>query len=715
MSGKLKSRYDRFIPLFGRAPDLYEDKRVRLFINDLEERANKLTERNNHASTHPDSVAFLDVSVRMMNRNFFNKDPSDDNKVHSEWALFMLQLAARLRGREVNQTTDRNMPVKLLPIVHSLANARPRSLEEIVWIILAKVARLFTDRGEIPPLGFAGNSTLTRMASEITRIVYRTPQEIWTNLDPMNLIFPIPNQNGVLGAPLNLSDTQFFNLIAARNPVNFAAHKAEVVRHVSDPDLKNQLQSASNPQQLFDMVNSYLQDGGSKEFGYNVDKYFVSLMLAEADNMPVEEESSAFFNDIPGDANMYFRKGPELLLYERDGTPEGKAVHMHSDAFKNMKVEEKCLTTGLPDSMNGTNAATGAAVVSTCADYLRDCLAGNSEGVAKCKKYMTHHEFWNNAQKEANTILPGMIVKTLTAFGFEFTQYKHEMTNQQLWKVQSVEEWLSGLNKLADDPKKNSLDKKEVTAISKNEKLRGYLAMLVKRVNENPIILNEGYNGPSNKGPKQEQLTFGLLPKFGLKLHVPANDIMSIIERTNATVTNHIHSQLRAAVLVPVMSGGANTYFDPIENAANILKYPMKQSWVILQNQYEGLKDRLNIHNKSISKADDATIRSLIEKLRESEIKLTKTMLYAEKYAKLLEVFGVNDGRSVLSFDHLAKFVDAKDSYLNKVRDRQNSLTSIIRTVAEAVAKESSNSGQQETWEIKNNNNGKARLEGFNV
>ena len=638
MSGK--SRYDRFIPLFGDA----KDKRVRLFIHDLEEQADKA--RKGAVGYNARMGRFFNVSEHMKNKYFANKDQTlGADVVHPEWRIFLAQLAVRIH----NDSYDKPAVLKL---VKSLSSARSGSIEELVWLILVKCYDFAILQGGAEA-ALPNPERAVHNANLIVDIRGKDKNVIVRNLDPLQLII-----------------------------------------HTGRGDNVDVL--AAQPQAV--------------EFSYNIDKFFVSLMMEDALEAPLEEEaSSAFFDDIPGDNNLYYRKA-DGLLYENDGSPSGKPVHMGSEAFQNMRVDEKCLTTGLPDDAKDENGN-----VVTCADYLRDCLAGKSEGVDKCKKYMTHHQFWSNAQNEANTILPAMIVKTLTSFGFDYKQYKHDVTGQQLWRFQSVAEWIATLNKLAEDPAKNSLTPDEVKNIAKNEKLLGYLGMLLTRVNENPVLLNEGYNGPTNERVRHETAQFGLLPKFGLKLHMPTNNVMSVIERTNMTLTNHINNQLRAVALIPVLRGGANTYVDPIERASNLLKYQDRQSWVILQDQYEGLKARLNMFNKSISANDDKTIRGLIVKLRDAELKLTKTVLYGEKYAKLLEVFGVDDGRSVLSFNHLAKFVDAKDGYLNKVRDRQNSLTSIIRTVAEAVAKESANKPAQESWDNNNSNHGKARPAPFHL
>jgi hypothetical protein len=695
MSGKVKSRYDKWIPLFGRDDDM----RVRLFINEFEELYAYYSQKQN-GTVRWQQIVFSPVIVRiggadvelfsprLLNMNFFMRDnpedDSDDNlyAIHSDWRRFLYQLAYRLEKlREVDGG-------KLLSLVHELSsNTKPGSIENIVWLLLNKVAVL-RNRDDVQVKD-------QRNAGSVSYIQYENRYNIVQRLDPGQHILPTTTDDELLmNSALNLPNGEFTR---ANCTTNAATVKAAILAHNHNPII---LDAARNARaNLCDDIADVVKDDITDyEFGYKIDKFMVNLMMEQALNVDLDEaEPSLFFSDdnMPSDAGRYFRKGPESLLYERDPhAPNGeRAVYMGSDAFKNMTINKKCLTTGVG---NGDEES--------CAEYLRECLAGKGEGVEKCKRFMKDHHFWENAKRDAENILPPMLVKTLIAFGFEFKQYKHDVTKQDLYKVVSVEEWLSSLKNIAEaEDSENKLDKTELKQIVKNEKLRGYLAMLVKRVNENPIILNPNYNGPNNMSDKPESLTFGVLPRFGLKLHMPANDIMSMIERTNVMVGDHINNHLRAVAVVPMfgmVGGSVGRYVDPIERATNTLNYPKKQSWVIMKNQYEGLKDRLNIYKKSISKNDDITIRNLIDKLRESEIKLTKTMLYAEKYAKLLEVFGVNDGRSILSFDHLAKFVDAKDSYLNKVRERQNSLTSIIKTVAEAVAKESSKKGDVEKADV---------------
>ena len=97
---------------------------------------------------------------------------------------------------------------------------------------------------------------------------------------------------------------------------------------------------------------------------------------------------------------------------------------------------------------------------------------------------------------------------------------------------------------------------------------------------------------------------------------------------------------------------------------------------------------RLKKYGKEISKDDFAKITALIESLKKSEEKLNKAILYTEKYARLLEVYGQKDNTTILSMNHLKEFVDNRNKIFTRVSKKQNDLLSIIRSVAEAVNKE---------------------------
>jgi hypothetical protein len=668
MSGK--SRYDRYIPLFGRLNGP-TDYRVRFFLANLEDIANESRRGRDFQSA---DVALTKKTNQMENRYFFNHDSNkSDTGINSEWPLFVYQMAKQLANRVVTVDSDKNSAVKVLPVVHSLQNAPSGSLDQLVWVLLTKVA-VVSDA--------AGNRLNQSGAAQATRVEYlKTPAEIIAQVVPGTLFFEDATKPVLLAYnAIGYTAAE----LAAMDPQT-QAHREQIVKNVKNPNYVPRLLAASDVAAFTAELVRYVDNVVVNEFSYNLTEFVINSWLEDAVKQPMEDDSSSFFDDI--EENKYFRDANGLLR-ERDGSVDGKEIHMGSANFKKLvHINNKCMTTGLP--MESKPDAHGNVV--TCAEYLSECLQGNSNGVAKCKKFMQHENFWENAKKEAETILPAIILRTLSAFGFEREQYVHSETKQTLWRVQTYEQWISSLNNLTKNTS-NNLSADEVKNIAGNSKLGGYLAMLVKRINENPIILNENLAVGSNKTKPAIKLNVGLLPKYGLILHAPANDIMSTVERTNNTMMNHVHGNVRLAAVVPIQLGGNNNkYFNPIERYTNLMKYPVKHTWSIMERQYKGLAERLRQYRKSISSDDHSLITKLIKQLKDAETKLIKVMLYGEKYAKLLEVFGQDDGKSILKLAHLQKFVDAKDSYLNKVKERQNSLTSIIRTVAEAVAKEVNN------------------------
>lgn len=655
MSGK--SRYDKYINLFGKP----NDKRVRLLIHELEGEA----ERQFPGVFKKENVRFAKATLRMMNSVFTNKDSwAKDSDINSEWKLFMYQLAKRLGGTTVTAASD---PNGALAVVHSLKGAAgsPKSTAYLVWLLINKIAKVTDKDGN----NLADNSD---RASEAVKIVYESKDSILTSLIRGQLFF---NDN--------TDDTVFANILGF--PQLTGTTNQQIIDRVNDQAIKAELSAAGDATTFKAALAKVMNKDIATYFNYNINEFFVSLMLDEAVTKPVEEESSTFFDDVPADENRYFRNADGLLMERDVNDPNGRPVYTGSKTWETMTMD-KCLTTGVAKVSKDGKL--------TCANYLEDCLSGSSDGLNKCKNYMKDASFWENAKEEAENILPPMITKTLKAFGFDYVQYRSDVTKQNLWKVQSFSNWLNNLTKLAADGK-NGLTPDDVVQISKNEKLRGYLEMLIKRVNENPVILNPDYNGPTNRSNRSsDYFKENKLSRFGLLPHEPVNNFMSSVERTNVAVGTALGMQMRAVGLplgmplgVPViLTGGA--YFNPIDSLEEKYKYPVKQSWSVMERQYDGLIERLKRNNKSISSKDNQQIRSLIEKLKDAEIKLTKAMLYTEKYAKLLEVFDQQDGNNVLSFDHLQQFVDARNNYFKKVYERQNSLVSIIRTVAEAVAKE---------------------------
>lgn len=669
MSGT--GRYDQYIPLFGRT----NDNRVRLLLDELWDNANARRIAAGTPNFVTNYITINNIRPRLMNKNFITPDGGiADDAVHSEWKTFIQQLAGRLGG--VSEATP--LGSAQLAVIKSLAgNAQPGSIKEFMQVLVqALMANMV-----------AGATDILRSPSQwgsVTGFTFQPRDEI------INKLFTVAVANVPLGLQINglLFSAKKTGANATYGVNAVVADKnngGEYVAYVAGADT-------------------------AREFNLNLNKYFIGLLLEEAAEAPVATApASAFFDDITvGDDVGYFRKS-DGLLYMRGKDGREVRVDAKSDVFKALTVENKCMSSGVPDSAigNDIDPTTGAirATTATCADYLRDCLSGKN--IEKCRTYLTHSTFWNDAQAEVEAMLPAIAVNTLRAFEFEFENYFDERANRQLLRVKSVNQWLQSLNELF---KAGRLRQEELDAITRNTKLIGYLSMIVEKTRKNPGILNKDYVSLTPVESTEHYLKSfegTRLSRMGVRVNIPSDSSVSVssIDRLgqafkdqNARVAVTIgYPQLHGYSQTLVLRGGAT---DPIEQTEEYLVNEHKQTWSVIQRHYLLLKQKLGSHNKSLSPADEAKINQLILNLRESEVKLTKTILYAEKYARLIEVHGQRDNTSVLSLDHLKQFVDARNKYFTRVAKKQNDLISVIRAIAEAVGKESTQSVDEKTNDV---------------
>ncbi len=431
-------------------------------------------------------------------------------------------------------------------------------------------------------------------------------------------------------------------------------------------------------------VSGASSGAGSKatEFGYRFDKFWLRTLLeAHAASATQSVGPSSFWNDeVQTAGQTYYRKGSEL--YMRDASGAEVRVDAGSPAFQSLDTAKKCLGTGFDISKG-----------KSCADYLRDCLSGKD--VMKCKAYLDNDDFWTDAVKEVDAMLPAMAVQTLNAFEFPMEQVWDNTANRRLLKYKSTDAWIAGLVELTKGRSGGSLAEPDVKKIAGNTKLIGYLNMLVKKVNSNPAILNKDYSGATDAGRINDPDAFvgSRLHKMGVKarLAAPTLSVSSIdklangIKDANArvSITLGYPGLYGYATKLNLMSGGGS-----VEDLETKVSDTTKHTSYIIQQHFAGLLLRLGKYGKQIEKSDSDKINKLIEDLKNAEEKLYKASLYTEKYAKLLEIHGQKDATSVLSMDHLKQFVDNRNKYFSRVAKKQNDLLSILRSIAEAANKE---------------------------
>jgi len=398
----------------------------------------------------------------------------------------------------------------------------------------------------------------------------------------------------------------------------------------------------------------------AKDFSFRYDAHFIASLLEEAcKNDNVGSASSKFFDNddddrISRDYTNDKSCAPTMLAIDNKNGHIGAIDHLRQNYNNN------CATTGVKDSG-----------MHTCQGYLQDCLQGKN--IKECASYMQNPNFWADAQKEVKHMNPLMIVKTLEAFNFTLG-----VDNNGLKVVPSPAEWLKNVQ---------GLTPAEIAAIGANNNLMGYLSMLVDRTNNNPTILNPAVNvnGVPSRHPSRLN-SMGIPP-----LRVRDDHIKNMNHWINATraqtyrVGGFLGIPNVFSGLTAQLTGGAYT------NNLDEFTKRTSENYVgtadMFTKHVEALGYRLQNMGKQIHQGDLAKINALIDSLRNSENKLNKTMLYAEKYARLLETHGLKDSSAhVISMDHLKEFVDQRNKYFDRVSRRQTDLYSVLTSIAEAVS-----------------------------
>jgi hypothetical protein len=418
------------------------------------------------------------------------------------------------------------------------------------------------------------------------------------------------------------------------------------------------------------------------EFQYKYDKYWLNQILSEAMESPISIEKPSDFlmdGEVSVDAGKYWRK-VDGSLWTVDATGKELQVDIKSKAYNDLTVANKCLGTGFEDKEYKGNQY-------GCADYLRECLAGGN--VIKCKAYLENPNFWNSAEAEVAKMLPGIALTTLKSFEFEDVDTWDETNKTNLRKVFEVTDWLAKLAAMTKETP-SQLTPEEYNNIARNDKLTGYLGMLVKKINSNPAILNKGvvksdeqllYRDNAFKGTKLAKM--GLLPRV-----FASNLAPSSVERLGNLLKSEQNSfrlRLNPGLLFGrILSGGGT----PLEEIEDKLSSENKQVWSLLKTHYQGLRYQLKKHKKEIAKVDVEKIEELFNQLQKAEVKLMKVIVMTEKYKRLLEIHGEQDASTVLRIEHIKRFVDERNRYFDRVVKKQDVLLDIIKSIALQVQKD---------------------------
>ena len=140
MSGK--SRYDKFIPLFGRDNDL----RVRLWLHELQNVAEDKMKKAGRAYYKLEDIKFDSHTPAMEARFFAQRGTEANEDVHPEWKNFFSDLVFRLTR---NAPTIAQVETKALEMIKHPVTIVPGSLNDFMSLVIQKVFTINGSSGNI--------------------------------------------------------------------------------------------------------------------------------------------------------------------------------------------------------------------------------------------------------------------------------------------------------------------------------------------------------------------------------------------------------------------------------------------------------------------------------------------------------------------------------------------------------------------------------------
>ena len=427
----------------------------------------------------------------------------------------------------------------------------------------------------------------------------------------------------------------------------------------------------------------------SKKFTYNLEKLAFSTFFEEARDIDVEDDDLGNFFDA--EINDRYTRDPKTFkLHDNE---LNRNVETSVELLREIK-DTKCYGTGIGIDDNDNEIGTFK-----CEEFIINCLHGDSKSIEKCKEYMMNTDYFKNASKEINNMLPFMALKILDAFKVARVSLFDSRVNSVLLKYESLGEWQKRITDMVPNP-----DAATINSIKANGPLNHYIKLLIEKVNSNPAILNQKYSGTKydqcTYNPEKFKDTYfynlGLRARTGMLTNFNKSEVL----RTVSAVTNSLallptkfnfrRNFISPTGFFPIRVGGIIGGGGVIGGGELIggvdTKYNMyKANFDVLKRSFDYLEKVLESRDKSISEGNKRTIYKFFESYRTNEKKLIQILNYIHRYNEIDRMFGVYDNKKILNMSDFKKIVDAYGKQGNKFIKKNDDLPSLFTQLLSAV------------------------------
>lgn len=440
-------------------------------------------------------------------------------------------------------------------------------------------------------------------------------------------------------------------------------------------------------------------------FNYKVDKNVLRTVFGEA--LDTAKKASKFWETMP----VISSGKPEDLYFREVGKPgklfmkgsDGKSVEIQpgSEHFKNLKMGTNCYDIGFTAS--GTE---------DCTAFFTKCL--NGDKIEDCKDFMRTTSYWKNVSKDVENMDPTISAKILYQFGFQTVDSENKELGLTLKMFPQPEEWLASLA-----TNFSAIKEADVKEITGNEKLIGFLRLLVKKINQNPGVINPGYTsgGMTTDGEAFKNTSFGkmgITPKFvivGKSGPTPEaiSRLKDTIMQNRMGYANNLFIPFPMALYgyASTFRGGADqeggSFVKTLEALSNSHELPQSSSQQ-LSEIYDALIGTLQAQKRDLDTSDKDVMMEMKKKLQQMEEKLFTANVYLAKFVELVGIHGLDGESGVLTLDNIQKFVDKHNQYFEKTVKTENDFISAVMALANATeteTKEKTESKSVVTYPVK--------------
>ncbi|ARF09381.1 hypothetical protein Indivirus_1_4 [Indivirus ILV1] len=426
-------------------------------------------------------------------------------------------------------------------------------------------------------------------------------------------------------------------------------------------------------------------------FSINTDKLVTRRLfgISEADVVEGELEltdDDALVNLVGRDV---VKRDTNGLYVDMNGT---KAYLNATDAETRNRLQSahNCYGTGV-NKGNNTNGNV------ECKRFIFECLLSqDASSLDTClRDLMTQKDFFKVAVEDIKNIHPVLALRILQQFGFRKYQVHDSTAGMQLWKVESVNHWLENYM----TKKFTSQDVSDMIKQNDQYHLLSYLKLVSQYVNANPAILNKHYSGTSDEAVGRLEIS-ALGKALGLSFEVPRDPA----NRTRADYAR-LSSNLRLmrTSRMPVFVAGTGRRFLTTpwgssmtpgvsmlvqRGGGNCNQKDIHIQGQLGATQLEGFVNlalkNLERHGKKLNQKDEERIRMWVQKSREIEKELIRTLCYLDEYNSLLDVLG-DYSSARLSQANLQRIVDRQNVLLGKQGSTDEQVMNMLSKLVDLV------------------------------